>query len=212
MMKRGIALPGCGDHAAGITSQCTGRQGGRQNWKKPYVSLGADLNAQERATVLELLGITEDDLKNYTVATITNQDEHDYLDAYLDKSVIGSRALSSVLVEGKTDGNGIKVTTHNISYCTTGMYQNALVTAGIKDADIVVAGPFKISGTAALVGAIKSYENMTGEKVEQEMWTQPPMSWSSQESWLRMWETARRQSSLWARSRKGRGGPEHVRG
>lgn len=136
--------------------------------EKPYVSLGADLNAQEKATVLDLLGIKEEDLGNYTVATITNQDEHDYLDGYLDKSVIGSRALSSVLVEGKTDGSGINVTTHNISYCTTGMYQNALVTAGIEDADIVVAGPFKISGTAALVGAIKSYENMTGEQVKQE--------------------------------------------
>ena len=48
------------------------------------------------------------------------------------------------------------------------MYENALATAGIKDADIVVAGPFKISGTAALVGAIKSYENMTGEEVKEE--------------------------------------------
>ena len=48
------------------------------------------------------------------------------------------------------------------------MYENALATAGIKDADIVVAGPFKISGTAALVGAIKSYENMTGEEVKKE--------------------------------------------
>lgn len=134
----------------------------------PYVSLGADLNGEERATVLQLLGVTEDDLKKYTVATITNQDEHDYLDGYLDKSVIGTRALSSVLVEGKKSGNGINVTTRNISYCTTGMYQNALITAGIEDADIVVAGPFKISGTAALVGAIKSYENMTGEQVKQE--------------------------------------------
>lgn len=167
MMKRGIAFLAAGIMLlASPVSVLADREDAKL--EKPYVSLGADLNAQERATVLELLGVTEDDLKNYTVATITNQDEHDYLDAYLDKSVIGSRALSSVLVEGKTDGNGIKVTTHNISYCTTGMYQNALVTAGIKDADIVVAGPFKISGTAALVGAIKSYENMTGEKVEQE--------------------------------------------
>ena len=54
------------------------------------------------------------------------------------------------------------------TYCTPGMYENALATAGIKDADIVVAGPFKISGTAALVGAIKSYENMTGEEVKEE--------------------------------------------
>ena len=48
------------------------------------------------------------------------------------------------------------------------MYENALATAGIEDADIIVAGPFNISGTAALVGAIKSYENMTGEEVNQE--------------------------------------------
>ena len=32
----------------------------------------------------------------------------------------------------------------------------------------MVAGPYNISGTAALVGAIKSYENMTGETVSQE--------------------------------------------
>lgn len=131
----------------------------------PYVSLGADLSAGDKAAVLGLLGVTEADLSNYTVATVTNKDEHDYLDSYLDKSVIGTRALSSVLVEGKKEGNGIQVTTHNITYCTPGMYENALATAGIKDADIVVAGPFNISGTAALVGAIKSYENMTGEKV-----------------------------------------------
>lgn len=134
--------------------------------EKPYVSLGADLSASDKAAVLELLGVTEAELADYIVATVTNQDEHDYLDSYLDKSVIGSRALSSVLVEGKEAGNGIQVTTHNITYCTPGMYENALATAGIKDADIVVAGPFNISGTAALVGAIKSYENMTGEKVK----------------------------------------------
>lgn len=136
--------------------------------EKPYVSLGADLSANDRAIVLKLLGVTEDDLKNYTVTTITNADEHKYLDSYLSKSVIGTRALSSVLVKGKTDESGIKVTTYNITYCTTGMYQNALATAGIEDAEIVVAGPYNISGTAALVGAIKSYENMTGETVSQE--------------------------------------------
>jgi len=134
----------------------------------PYVSLGADLTAKEKATVLELLGVTEEDLKNYTVASITNKDEHEYLGSYLDASVIGTRALSSVLVEGKEAGYGIQIETQNITYCTVGMYQNAFVTAGIEDADIKVAGPFNISGTAALVGAIKSYENMTGEVISPE--------------------------------------------
>ena len=38
------------------------------------------------------------------------------------------------------------------------MYKNALVTAGIEDADIIVAGPKNISGTAALVGVFKAYQ------------------------------------------------------
>lgn len=135
---------------------------------KPYISLGADLNSTEKETVLQLLGVSERELSNYTVVTITNSMEHEYLDSYLDSSLIGSRALSSVLVKGQKDGYGIKVTTKNISYCTVGMYQNALATAGIQNADIVVAGPFKISGTAGLVGAIKAYENMTGKQVDDE--------------------------------------------
>ena len=57
------------------------------------------------------------------------------------------------------------------------MYENALATAGIENADIKVAGPFNISGTAALVGAIKAYENMTGEEVNEEMQIRPQMNW-----------------------------------
>ena len=61
----------------------------------------------------------------------------------------------------------MNVTTQNISYCTSGMYRNALITAGIKNADVKVAGPFKISGTAALVGVMKAYEEMTGKKISE---------------------------------------------
>lgn len=135
---------------------------------KPYISLGADLNSTEMETVLQLLGVSEEELSNYTVVKITNSMEHEYLDSYMSSSLIGSRALSSVLVRGEKEGYGIKVTTKNISYCTVGMYQNALATAGITNADITVVGPFKISGTAGLVGAIKAYENMTGEQVDEE--------------------------------------------
>lgn len=132
---------------------------------KPYLALGADLSAQEQMTVLSLLGLDDINVDDYDIISITNADEHEYLDKYLDASIIGTRALSSVLVVGKEAGNGIRVTTKKISYCTEGMYRNALLTAGIEDADITVAGPFSISGTAALVGAIKAYETMTGEEV-----------------------------------------------
>ena len=135
--------------------------------EKPYLSLGADLNKEERATVLNLLGVREDQLSDYELVTVTNAEEHEYLDDYLNASIIGSRALSSVLIEKKSEGNGIHVTTKNITYCTEGMYENALTTAGITDADLTVAGPFNLTGTAALVGAMKAYEDMTGEEIEE---------------------------------------------
>ena len=136
--------------------------------EKPYLALGADLNDKEKDTVLSLLDVDADDLDDYKVVQITNEDEHHYLDSYLDRSVIGSRALSSVLVEREDSGEGIHVETHNITYCTKGMYVNALTTAGITDANVVVAGPFDITGTAALVGAMKAYEEMTGTDISDE--------------------------------------------
>lgn len=134
----------------------------------PYIALGADLTAEQKAVVLDLLGVTEADLANYHVLTVTNEEEHQYLDSYLDASVIGTKALSSVVVVKEPEGQGIQVKTSNITYCTTGMYQNALATAGLKNAQVRVAGPTNISGTAALVGAMKAYEAMTGQEVSPE--------------------------------------------
>lgn len=134
-----------------------------------YISLGVDLTDSERAAVLNLLGVTEAELEqDYIVNYVTNDDEYAYLSDYLSASVIGSRALSSVKVVKTEEGSGITVSTHNISYCTSNMYTNALVTAGITDADVVVAGPFSISGTSALVGVMQAYEKMTGETLSDE--------------------------------------------
>lgn len=129
------------------------------------IALGADLTPEQRATVLSLMGVSEEELSSYTVITITNSDEHQYLDAYLDSSVIGTKALSSVMVTPAERGHGVMVTTQNINYCTTGMYRNALLTAGVEDADILVVGPTEISGTAGLIGALKAYEQVSGETI-----------------------------------------------
>jgi uncharacterized protein YpuA (DUF1002 family) len=135
---------------------------------KTCVSLGADLTSQQRATVLSLLGITEEDLSKDTVITVTNAEEHEAFDSYIDKSITGTRALSCALLTEKGDGNGIQVTTKNITYCTTEMYQNALATAGVKNADVVVAGPVQLSGTAALLGVTKAYSKMSGTSLKAE--------------------------------------------
>lgn len=131
------------------------------------VALGADLSPEQRASVLQLMELTEADLENYTVITVTNDQEHQYLDAYLPANVIGSKSLSSVLVSPLTEGSGLQIETHNISYCTVSMYRNALLTAGIQDAEVIVAAPGNISGTAALIGAVKAYEALTGEQVSE---------------------------------------------
>lgn len=132
---------------------------------KPLIALGADLTAEQRSQVLGIMGVSEADLAGYNVIYITNDMEHQYLDNYVDAAVIGSKSLSSVMITPKESGHGVLVTTQNITYCTTGMYRNALLTAGVEDADIFVVGPSQISGTAALIGAVKGYELLSGEDI-----------------------------------------------
>ena len=133
---------------------------------KPYLALGADLSDDQKNIVLSLMGIDPANLANYNVTYVTNAQEHQYLDSYVDSSKIGSKSWSSVVIVKRKKGNGLNISTNNITYCTVGMYKNALTTAGITDADIIVAGPKPISGTAALVGIFEAYEAMTGEAVQ----------------------------------------------
>ena len=136
---------------------------------KPYLALGADLTADQQHTVLAYMGIDVADFDNYDVVYVNNDEEHKYLDAYVPKKQIGTKALSSVLISLTDKGSGIKVSTYNINYCTAGMYKNALATAGISDANIIVAGPFALSGTAALGGTFEAYEQMTGETLDEDV-------------------------------------------
>lgn len=129
-----------------------------------YLILGENLSDSEKATVLELLGV--DNIDHYNVAYITNAEEYEHLGDYLSSDIIGSRALSSALLTKEKEGHGISIETFNITYCTKEMYQNALITAGVKDISVKIAGPFKISGTAALVATIKSYEIMTSKTLD----------------------------------------------
>ena len=135
---------------------------------KPYLSLGGNLTEEQRNTVLQLMGIDPSELSEYDVIYTTIDEEYQYLGNYLSSDTIGKRSLSSVVVVKREQGHGINITTKNISYCTVGMYKNALITAGITDADIIVAAPFPISGTGALVGTMKAYAVMTGEEVSEE--------------------------------------------
>ena len=111
--------------------------------------IGADLNEDQVAAVYQAFGVERGSCIEMKV---TNAEERQYLEGYVDSSLIGTRSISSVYVQLLSDGSGMDVTTSNITWCTPEMYISALATAGITDAKVVVAAPFEVSGTAALTG------------------------------------------------------------
>ena len=128
------------------------------------VVLGADLTDEQIATVYRLFGIERGSVEELTV---TNAEERSYLKGFVDDKVIGKYAISCVYVELLEEGKGLSVETYNVTWCTSEMYKNALVTAGVKDAKIIVAAPFEVSGTAALTGIYKAYEHITGDTLDE---------------------------------------------
>ena len=120
--------------------------------------IGADLNEDQVAAVYQAFGVERGSCIEMKV---TNAEERQYLEGYVDSSLIGTRSISSVYVQLLSDGSGMDVTTSNITWCTPEM-----ATAGITDAKVVVAAPFEVSGTAALTGVYKAYEDMTGKKLD----------------------------------------------
>ena len=125
--------------------------------------IGADLTDDQIAAVYNAFGIKRGDAIELRV---TNGEERQWLQGYVDESLIGTRSISCVYVELLPEGSGMDVTTSNITWCTGEMYISALAPAGITDARIIVAAPFEVSGTAALTGVYKAYEDMTGKKLD----------------------------------------------
>lgn len=125
--------------------------------------IGANLDDNQIAAVYQLFNVRRGEV---TELTVTNAEERQYLEGYVDESIIGTRSISCVYVELLAEGAGMDVTTSNITWCTPEMYISALATAGITDAKIVVAAPFEVSGTAALTGVYKAYEDITGKKLD----------------------------------------------
>lgn len=128
------------------------------------VVIGADLSQAEIDTVYDYFDIDQGEVKELTV---TNADERQYLEGVVDESLIGTRSISCVYIEDLEEGEGLEVKVNNISWCTPDMYMNAMVTAGINDANVKITAPFEVSGTAALTGIYKAYEDITGKSLDE---------------------------------------------
>ena len=122
--------------------------------------IGADLTPEQVNAVYNMFGVSRGSVIELSM---TNAEERAYLEGYVDSSIIGQYSISCVYVELSNSSTGMDVTTSNITWCTAEMYIAALATAGITDARVIVAAPFEVSGTSALCGIYKAYEDMTGQ-------------------------------------------------
>ena len=128
------------------------------------VAIAADLTVEERQQIYKDFGINPGDVPEIIV---TNADEKAYLSGLIDDQKIGNVALSCVYIQILSAGQGLTVLTNNINYCTPDMYKNALTTAGIADARVMVSAPHPVSGTAALTGVYKAYESVSGNTLSE---------------------------------------------
>jgi uncharacterized protein YpuA (DUF1002 family) len=128
------------------------------------VTLGANLSEEQIVQIYDDFDLERGDVAEIVV---TNAEEREYLAGLVPDEKIGKNALSSIYITTLEEGTGITVTTNNINWCTEDIYINALVTAGVENASVMVSAPFEVSGTAALTGIYKAYEDITGIELDQ---------------------------------------------
>lgn len=144
-------------------------QAGGLAWalEQKVISWGADLTGEEKETIWSYFpsGLRGEDPAQII---LTNREEKNYLQGLVPNQVIGTKAISSVYLEILPAGSGIQVETKNVSWVNQEMFINALATAGLKDAKVIAAAPYDVSGTAALAGIFKAFELATGKSLSPE--------------------------------------------
>lgn len=125
------------------------------------VTLGADLSETQKNEMLKYFDVQGNDAN---ILDITSNEEYEALGDILTSTQLGSKAISCSYVEPTANG-GLQISTYNLTWVTEGMIKNALITAGIDNANVVAAAPFKVSGTAALTGILKGFEKSSSGKV-----------------------------------------------
>lgn len=130
-----------------------------------FITLGEDLTEEQKNMLLSEMGADDHE----EIITVSNEEEYKYLGNYISKRLIGTKALSSSSITLGEKASGLKVETKNITWVTKEMYVNALITAGVKDAEIYVTSPIPVSGTAALTGILKAYEVSSDQAIPEDV-------------------------------------------
>lgn len=128
------------------------------------VTLGADLTDTQKKDMLKYFNVGKEDAN---ILEVTSSEEGKYLNGIATKKQLGTKSISCSYVE-PTDKDGLKIYTHNLYWVTDSMIKNALITAGIENAIVKASAPFRVSGTAALTGILKGFENSkNGQKIDE---------------------------------------------
>ncbi|MGD6968526.1 DUF1002 domain-containing protein [Rossellomorea vietnamensis] len=140
----------------------TNKESINEKFGLPIVVLGESLSEEQKEEVRKALEV--DDPEMVEEITVTGED----LARYIQGEDRNARMFSSAKITRKEKGEGLiieRATPGNITEVTDEMYANALLTAGVEDATVVVASPIKVSGHSALTGIYKAYE-VSGEKLD----------------------------------------------
>ena len=132
----------------------------------PVLVLGEDLTEKEKETVLGLLGVDSKDLSKYKILTITNEEEREYLGSYVKPEIVGSRAVSCILLSPSEEKTGLSVSLQNITWCTEPMYRKLLVeqcgkkciwTGNSIDTQLLLAGRYLAGKCGCVLPGWASY-------------------------------------------------------
>ncbi len=132
-------------------------------WKESVTIYGAGLeNSPDKEKMTELLGTKDSDVIDY----VYGNDTEKYINYRYDDSIL----FSSIRIMEKNSGGltiDIDETYGKITQISPETYQNALITAGVTDADVTIAAPHDVTGESALTGIYKAYE-VQGESLNPE--------------------------------------------
>ena len=128
------------------------------------VTIGVNNTAEQRQKIFNYFGVKENEVQ---VLEVNNQEEREYLGGVATEAQLGTKTYSCAYVE-PTNNGGINVKTANITWVTSSMVASTLSTAGMTNANCVIAAVFPVSGTGALTGVMKAFEDASGEKLDED--------------------------------------------
>jgi uncharacterized protein YpuA (DUF1002 family) len=120
----------------------------------PILVYGGNLSDEQKTETQELLDVTDTQVADEYI--VTGDDLAKYIGGNPD-----ARMFSSAKITMEEEGTGLNVsivTPDNITEVTNEMYANALLTAGVENATVLVASPVAVTGHSALTGIYKAYD------------------------------------------------------